>query len=169
MQELSNSCQTTRRPRGMRLFRHTCDRKTNLQEFFEWTQLKNDDECNQTPYRMEMNSRFVSAVQSAAQVLTPRTSGSCLERQFTSFCLNFLWNVLKVKTFLLFKQTMRTRRTRPWFPEWGMLEEVMKLDSSTQGGLCCYLKQRGTNQQLCAHEMETSLGVRKKCRIQQLG
>lgn len=118
--------------------------------------------------------KWILALWAPYSQLTPKTSGSCLERQFTSFCLNFLWNVLKVKTFLLFKQTKPrvcapSRRTRSWFPERGMLEEVMKLDSSTQGGLCCYLKRWGTNQHLCAHEMETSLGVCKKCRIQQLG
>ncbi len=55
----------------------------------------------------------------------PKTSGSFLERQFTSFCLNSPCNVLKVKTFLLFKQTKprvcaRSRRTRS--PKWGSYE-----------------------------------------------
>jgi len=53
-----------------------------------------------------------------AQVVTPKPSVSCLERQFTSSRLHFLRNVPKVKTFLLFKQTRAqslfspSRRTR---------------------------------------------------------
>lgn len=88
MQEPLNSCQTTRRPKGTRF----SDRKTNLMKFYSWkmTATKFSDYERHTLW---------------AQVVTPKTSVSCLERQFTSSRLNFLWNVPKVKTFLLFKQT----------------------------------------------------------------
>lgn len=97
MQEPFNSCQTTRRPKGTRFF----DRKTNVTKFYSW---------KMTATKSELHTL-------CAQVVTPKTSVSCLERQFTSSRLNFLWNVLKVKTFLLFKQTKLkvcapSRRTR---------------------------------------------------------
>ncbi len=96
-----------------------CDRKTNLQ-FFEWTRwlqpnaLKNGNEFSL------YERRTVSCTST-----DPKTSGSFLERQFTSFCINSPCNVLKVKTFLLFKQTKprvcaRSRRTRS--PKWGSYE-----------------------------------------------
>lgn len=100
MQEPFNSCQTTRRPKGTRF----CDRKTNLTKFYSW---------KKTATKFSDYERHTLC----AQVVTPKTSVSCLERQFTSSRLNFLWNVLKVKTFLLFKQTKLkvcapSRRTR---------------------------------------------------------